>query len=141
MYQWLHMLDVATEASPASCASNYADTLSLQPGLGYGAGRMERRIRNGFRNGDRDKHIQNFRTGGSGNERRSREEKRLILPGCVKAQMGCRIQMAIIIDGGMLMRLKMRRRIQRENVMLMVKLMSEYFAIERPAESVRQHAD
>ena len=55
--------------------------------------------------------------------------------------MGRGIQMAIVVEGCMLMRLKMRRRIQGKNVMLMIKLMSEYFAIKRPAESVRQHAD
>ena len=37
--------------------------------------------------------------------------------------------------------LKMRGRIERKNMMLMVKLMSKYLAIKRPAECVCQHAD
>lgn len=128
-------------ASPAGCASNYADTLSLQPGLSYGAGRMEGRIRNGFRNGDGDKCAQYFRTGGSGDERRSREEKRLILPGGMKTQMGRRIQMTLIIDERMLMCFKVGGWIKGENMMLMVELMSENLAVKCPAECVRQHAD
>ncbi len=69
------------------------------------------------------------------------EEKRLILPGGMKTQMGRRIQMTLIIDEGMLMCFKVRGRIKGENMMLMVELMGEYFAVKRPAECICQHAD
>ena len=59
----------------------------------------------------------------------------------MKTQMGCRIQMALIIDEGMLMCFKVRGRIKRENMMLMVELMGEHFAVKSPTKCVRQHAD
>jgi hypothetical protein len=59
----------------------------------------------------------------------------------MKAQMGSRVQMTLVIDEGMLMCFKVRSRIKGENVVLMIELMGEYLADERPTECIRQHAD
>jgi hypothetical protein len=59
----------------------------------------------------------------------------------MKTQMRRRIQMTLIIDEGMLMCFKVRGRIKGENMMLMVELMGEHFAVKRPAECIRQYAD
>lgn len=53
---------------------------------------------------------------------------------------GC-VQVALIVSDRPLMRLKMGCRIQGENMMLVIELMSEYLAIECPAEGIGQHAD
>src|SRR6185312_16355372 len=102
---------------------------------------MQRRVGDGLGKSDGDKCAQYFRTGGSGDKQRSCEEKRLILPGGMQTQMGCRIQMTLIIDEGMLMCFKVRGRIKGENMMLMVELMGEHLAVKSPAECIRQHAD
>ena len=52
-----------------------------------------------------------------------------------------RIQMTFIGSNGILMRLKMRCRVQREDMVLMIELMSKHFPIKSPAKCVRQHAD
>lgn len=104
-------------------------------------GRMKRRIRNGFGDDQRNKRSQSLRTGGRRYQWRSRKEKRLILPGRMKAKVGRRIQMIFIIESGMLMGLKMRRRIKREHMVLMIQFVGKYLAIKRPAKCVRQHAD
>jgi hypothetical protein len=54
--------------------------------------------------------------------------------------MGSGIQVVIIIKNSTLMGLQMRRRIKRENMVLVIKFMSKYLAIKRPAKGVRQHA-
>lgn len=51
------------------------------------------------------------------------------------------VRVVVIIKSSKLMGLKMRRRIKGEHMMLMIKLMSKYFAIKRPAKCVRQHTD
>lgn len=102
---------------------------------------MQGRIRNGFGDGDENKFRQSLHTNGSGNERKGRQEKWLILSGCMQAQMGGGIQMIIIVENGMLMGLKMRRRIKRQNMMLVIKLMRKHLAVKRPAKRVRQHTD
>ena len=51
------------------------------------------------------------------------------------------IHMAFILENTILMSLKMRRRIERENMMLMIQFVGKYLAIKRPAKCVRQHAD
>ncbi len=102
---------------------------------------MKQRIRNGFRNGDGNKYSQSVHTNGRRYERKGSKKEGLILSGRMKAQMGSGIQVVIIIKSSKLMGLKMRRRIKRKNMMLMIKLMSEYFAIKCPDKSVRQHAD
>lgn len=55
--------------------------------------------------------------------------------------MSSGIQMTFILKNTILMSLKMRRRIERENMMLMIQFVSKYLAIKRPAKCVRQHAD
>ena len=84
---------------------------------------------------------QNFHAGGSGHDQGRSEEKGLILPGGMKAQVGRCIQMTIVISSGMLMRLKMRCGIKRKHMMLMIEFMSENFAVKGPAECVRQHGN
>ena len=69
------------------------------------------------------------------------KEKGLVLPSRMKAQVGSCVKMTIIVDGRMLVCLKMRRRIKRKNMVFMIKLMSKYFAIKRPAECICQHGD
>ena len=59
----------------------------------------------------------------------------------MKTQMGRCIQMTLVIDEGMLMCFKVRGRIKRENMMLMIELMGEHLAVERPTECICQHAD
>lgn len=59
----------------------------------------------------------------------------------MKAKVGRRIQMTFIIESGMVMGLKMRRRIKREHMVLMIQLMSEYLAVKCPAKCIRQHTD
>ncbi|SCY64166.1 hypothetical protein SAMN05216420_11142 [Nitrosospira sp. Nl5] len=102
---------------------------------------MQGRVRNGFGNGDGNKFRQSFHTSGSGDERKGSQEKGLILPGCMQAQMGGGIQMIIIVENGMLMGLKMSRWIKRQNMMLVIKLMRKYLAVKCPAKRVRQHTD
>ena len=59
----------------------------------------------------------------------------------MEAQMRSGIHMTFILKNTILMSLKMRRRIERENMMLMIQFVGKYLAIKRPAECVRQHAD
>jgi hypothetical protein len=49
------------------------------------------------------------------------------------------IQMTIVINSGVLMRLKMGCGVKRKDMMLMIELVSEHFAVKRPTECVRQH--
>lgn len=51
------------------------------------------------------------------------------------------VYMAFVIVDGTLMRFKVGSGIQRENMMLMIELMREDLAVERPTERIRQHAD
>ena len=51
------------------------------------------------------------------------------------------IHMALILENTILMSLEMRRRIEGENMMLMIQFVGKYLAIKRPAKCVRQHAD
>lgn len=51
------------------------------------------------------------------------------------------IQMAVIVKNITLMGLEVCRWIKGENMMLVIKLMSKYLAIKRPAKRIRQHAD
>ena len=102
---------------------------------------MQERIWNRVGNGDRNKNNEGLDTYGSGYERGGCKEERLVLPGRMKAQMcGC-IQVTIIVDGRVLVCLKMRRWVKRENMMFVIKFVSKYLAIKRPAKCVRQHAD
>ena len=69
------------------------------------------------------------------------KKKGLILPSRMKAQVGSCVKMTIIVDGRMLMGLKMRCWIERKNMVFMIELMSENFAIKRPAECIGHHGD
>ncbi|SOD42485.1 hypothetical protein SAMN06298226_2827 [Nitrosovibrio sp. Nv4] len=102
---------------------------------------MQRRIRNGLGNDDGDKCRRNFNTDGSRYDQGSREEKGLVLPGRVETHMGRGIQMIVVVYCCMLMGLKVSRRIERENMMFVIELVSKYFAIKRPAKSIRHHTD
>src|SRR5690242_13348619 len=82
-----------------------------------------------------------FHAGGRRDVWESGEEKRLILSSGMKAQMCCRVQMTLVLVDGTLMRLKVGSGIQREHLMLMIELMREDLAIERPAKRICQHAD
>lgn len=55
--------------------------------------------------------------------------------------MGSGIQMALIPENAILMGLKMRRRIEGENMVFMIQFVGKYFTIKRPAKCIRQHAD
>ena len=55
--------------------------------------------------------------------------------------MGCGVQPAIIIRFGLLVSLMMRRRIERKDMMRMIKLMREEVAIKCPATCVRKYTD
>lgn len=104
------------------------------------AGRVKRRVRDRLGNGNRHKHVQYLHAQRWGYARGSGKEKRLILSGRMQAQMSRCVQMAFIVSDGPLMSLEMGCRIQGENMMLVIELMSEYFAVERPAEGIGEHA-
>ena len=53
--------------------------------------------------------------------------------------MRCGIQMTIVINSGVLMRLKMGGGVKRKDMMLMIEFVSEHFAVKGPAECIRQH--
>lgn len=102
---------------------------------------MQRRVRNGFGSDDRNKYRQNFHTDGSRYDQGSREEKGLVLPGGVETHMGSGIEMILVGQYPIVMGLKVSRRIERENMMFVIELVSKYFAIKRPAKRVRHHTD
>ena len=49
--------------------------------------------------------------------------------------------MIFLIEDRTVVSFEMRRWIERKRMMLVVKFMSKYLAIKRPAECIRQHAD
>lgn len=53
--------------------------------------------------------------------------------------MGSGIQMIIVINCGMLVRLEMSCGVKRKDMMLMIEFVSEHFTVKRPTECVRQH--
>jgi hypothetical protein len=59
----------------------------------------------------------------------------------MQAQVGSGIQMAIVINSGMLMRLKMGCGVKRKDMMFMIEFVSEHFPVKRPTECVRQHGN
>ncbi|ODT86100.1 MAG: hypothetical protein ABS69_00280 [Nitrosomonadales bacterium SCN 54-20] len=104
-------------------------------------GRMERRIRNGFGNRNRDESCQRFHANGRGHKWRRREKERLILPGCMKTQVSCCVQMIIITGNSTLVGLKVLCWIRGYNMMRMIQFMSKYLSVKRPSESSRQDGD
>ena len=59
----------------------------------------------------------------------------------VQTKMCSGIQMAVVVERSMLMGFKVGCWIERENMVLMIELMSKYLTIKRPAKRVRHHAD
>ena len=59
----------------------------------------------------------------------------------MQTQMSDRVGMAFIAGQCLLMRRQLRQGVGRENMVLVIKFMREYLAVERPAKGVRHHAD
>ena len=59
---------------------------------------MQRQIQDGIGNDCGDKYRQNFHAGGGGHDQGRSEEKGLILPGGMQAQVGGCIQVTIIVE-------------------------------------------